>query len=82
MPPKGGYWVPADIKDEVIKYSFDPHRPKKLSKTLPWLYCPKCGLLYLRNPITRWCIKMGCDHEYHNQYKFMLKKLTTQKGLR
>jgi len=71
-----GYWIPADIKDEVIKYSHDPHRPTKLSKKLPWLYCPKCGLLYLKNPITRWCIKMGCDSEYHPQYKIMLKRLT------
>ena len=71
-----GYWVPADIKDEVIKYSFEPHQSRRLSKQLPFLYCPKCGLLFLKNPITRWCIKMGCDHEYHKQYKFMLKKLT------
>jgi len=73
---KDGYWVPVDIKDEVIKYSFEPHRPKKLSKGLPWLYCPKCGLLFLKNSITKWCIRMGCDHEYHYQYKMMLKKLT------
>ena len=79
MAQKGGYWVPADIKDEEIKYSFDPHRPTKLSKTIPWLWCPKCGLLYLKNPITKWCIKMGCDHHYRPQYEHMLKKLTSRR---
>ena len=79
MSKQQGYWVPADIEDEVIKYTFDPHKPRKLTKTIPWLYCPKCGLLYLRNSITQWCIKMGCDHEYHPQYKKMLKKFTKRK---
>lgn len=73
---KQGYWIPANIEDEVIKYTFEPHKPRKLCKTIPWSYCGQCGLLYLKNPITRWCIKMGCNHTYHNQFKIMLKKLT------
>lgn len=71
---KGGYWIPAEIEDEVITYSFDPHSPIKLKGT-PWLHCKYCGLLYLRNKITRWCIKMGCNNSYHKNYKNMLKKL-------
>jgi len=70
-----GYWIPAEIKDEKLTYSFEPHNPKKL-KGLPWLYCPHCGLLYLRNSITKWCIKMGCNNSYHEQYKSILRKST------
>jgi len=77
---KQGHWVTTDIEDKEIKYSFESHRPRKLCKTIPWLYCAHCGLLYLKNPLTRWCIKMGCNHSYHNQYKHMLKKFT-QRGI-
>lgn len=70
-----GHWVPAEIEDKVIKYSFESHSPIKLKGT-PWLYCKYCGLLYLNNPLTKWCIKIGCNHEYHNQYKMMIRRLT------
>jgi hypothetical protein len=80
MAQKGGYWVPAEIEDEEITYSFEAHKPRKLSKSLPWLYCAYCGLLYLRNPITKWCIKMGCNHSYHTQFNYMLKKLTKRRA--
>jgi hypothetical protein len=70
-----GHWVPAEIEDVELTYSFEPHKVKKL-KGSPWLYCSYCGLLYLRNPITKWCIKMGCNNSYHKQFKFMLNKLT------
>jgi hypothetical protein len=76
MPKQSGHWVPAIIEDEEITYSFEAHKPRKLSKSIPWLCCANCGLLYLNNPITKWCIKMGCNHSYHNQFKFILKKIT------
>lgn len=25
-------------------------------------YCSKCGLVYLNNDFTRWCIKRGCNY--------------------
>lgn len=71
---KGGHWVPAEIEDVKIIYSFDPHTPIKLKGT-PWLYCKYCGLLYLNNKITKWCIKVGCNHEYHKDYKRMLRRV-------
>ena len=76
---KQGYWIQAEIEDEEITYSFEAHKPRKLGKRIPWLYCAHCGLLYLKNPITRWCIKMGCNHTYHKQFKFMLKKFTKRR---
>lgn len=70
-----GHWVPAEIEDKIIKYSLETHSPIKLKGT-PWIYCKYCGLLYLNNQITKWCIKMGCNHEYHKQYKMMLRRMT------
>jgi len=72
---KGGYWVPAVIEDKEIKYSYERHESVQLKGT-PWLYCKFCGLLYLNNAITKWCIRMGCSNSYHRDYKKMLYKHT------
>lgn len=37
----------------------ESHSPKKM-KNIPWLVCRYCGLLYLKNDITRKAIKEGC----------------------
>jgi hypothetical protein len=68
-----GSWVTVQIEDKEITYSFEAHSPTKLKNT-PWLYCKYCGLVYLRNPITNWCIKMGCNYRYHKDYQTMLYK--------
>jgi len=70
---KGGYWVPAEIEKKEITYSFEAHSAQPLKGT-PWLYCRYCGLLYLNNLITKWCIKMGCNADYHRDFKRMLDK--------
>jgi hypothetical protein len=31
-------------------------------------YCAKCGLVYLNNDFTRWCIKRGCEYDVHADY--------------
>ena len=59
-------------------YKMTPHSPSK-SKTLPWQWCRRCGLLYLRNPATNWCIEKGCNYDDHPQYSQMIKRLTAQK---
>jgi hypothetical protein len=38
------------------------------SKRLTWLICKRCGLLTLRNPLTAWCVKMGCNAANHPEY--------------
>ena len=58
--------------EDSISYTYEPHSPIKMSK-LPWVYCKYCGLIYLNNPITNWAIKMGCNNEFHYDYKKMLK---------
>jgi len=35
---------------------------------MPWLLCGKCGLVALKNDITRWCISHGCDYDEHPGY--------------
>lgn len=37
-------------------------------KGFPWPVCKKCGLVYLKNQFTAWCIKMGCNNEDHSDY--------------
>ena len=48
-------------------YKFEPHSPKKV-KFLPWSVCT-CGLIYLRNELTAWCVSKGCNYDAHPQYK-------------
>ena len=51
----------------------ESHNPVKLGK-LPWLYCIKCGLIYLNNDISKWAIAKGCNHSEHPDYKRKLNK--------
>jgi hypothetical protein len=47
-------------------------------KGLSYAVCKKCGLVNLKNELTRWCVKMGCNHDDHPQYKESVKRLTTK----
>jgi hypothetical protein len=38
------------------------HEPCKV-KWMPWLYCCRCGLVYLRNEPTRAAIRQPCPAE-------------------
>lgn len=53
---------------EQVKYSYEAHSPSKM-KQIPWMVCRHCGLVYLKNEITAWAIKMGCNNSYHPDYK-------------
>lgn len=77
---KSGGWVTVQLEDEEIKYKYESHKPVVLKNT-PWLYCRYCGLVYLRNPITQWSIRMGCLSSYHPQFKEMLKKSAKKGGV-
>lgn len=48
-------------------YKLEPH-VFKVSKKLPWLRCQRCGLLNLRNELTAWCMKMGCNASDHPEF--------------
>jgi hypothetical protein len=56
-----------------IPYEMEPHAPAKLYKCIPWLVCKKCGLIYLKNDFTQWCIRMGCNNEDHPNYKAAMR---------
>lgn len=62
-------WADARLSDfETVKYTFEPHKPIK-RKQYSWPVCQWCGLLYLKNDITNWCIRKGCNASYHPDYK-------------
>jgi hypothetical protein len=61
--------------DEKIIYTYEKHKPIKM-KYIPWPQCCYCGLIYLNNKFTKWCISKGCSNEYHPDYKNILKKYT------
>jgi len=73
---KSGYWVPAEIDDKKIKYTYEKHSPIMLRGT-PWVYCKYCGLVYLNNRFTKWCIKKGCNNSYHPEYRKTMNRLTS-----
>ena len=52
-----------------MKFKYEKHRPKKYIKRFPYAICVYCGLVYLKNPLTQFCIKFGCRHEDHPKFK-------------
>jgi len=44
------------------------HRRKPLGRT-GFFYCPGCGLVFLKNWISRLCDRLGCDYENSPQFK-------------
>lgn len=54
----------------------EEHDFQKLYKGIPWLVCRKCGLIRLRNPLTDWCVKKGCNYNEDLNYKAVVKNLT------
>lgn len=67
--------ITVETENETITYSFESHKPDKI-KGLPWMACKYCGLVFLKNPLTKWCIKMGCNHSYHKDYDTHLSTLS------
>ena len=67
-------WVTVQLEEVKESYKFESHSPEKISKRIPWLMCKYCGLIYLNNKFTKWCIKTGCMHELHNGYKLQRKR--------
>lgn len=49
-------------------YKLEAHSFTTLSKRIAWLYCKHCGLLSLRNELTEWCRRMGCNYSDHPEY--------------
>ena len=72
-----GHWPGEQVTGG---YKMVAHSPIK-SKSLPWLWCRRCGLVYLRNSITDWCIAKGCNYDDHTGYKSAVQRLTVSRKL-
>jgi hypothetical protein len=57
-------------------YVFKKHGPWIQMKRVGKSYCLGCGLVRLNNPLTRWCMEKGCNHDDHPQYQQKVKQLT------
>lgn len=55
-------------------YKLEPHTFKPV-KRLAWLRCSHCGLLTLRNELTAWATRMGCNAADHPDYRSRLRRL-------
>jgi hypothetical protein len=57
------------IRDIETKqpYKLEPHSFAPVKK-IAWLRCKHCGLLTLKNELTSWCVKMGCNANNHPEY--------------
>jgi hypothetical protein len=51
----------------------DAHSPTTY-RGLPWPVCRYCGLVYLKNLISIWAVKKGCDYKEHPQYLSVLRE--------
>jgi hypothetical protein len=68
-------WIEAKweaIKKEAFKYQ--PHHPGRY-QFITRSVCLGCGLIYLQNPLTTWCIQRGCNYEDDPKYKSKVKEL-------
>jgi len=54
-------------------YKMEAHNAGMI-KGIPWQVCKKCGLVYLRNDISKLAIRLGCNHELHQEFKQWHKK--------
>jgi hypothetical protein len=45
-------------------YTYEPHSGAILRGT-GRMRCRYCGLVYLNNVISKWCVKMGCNAALH-----------------
>lgn len=41
-------------------------------------YCIHCGRMCLRNPLTAWCVKKGCDYKEDPGFRRALATLPAQ----
>lgn len=60
--------------------AFEPHA--FTSKIASWMYCRKCGLIRLRNPLTDWCVSKGCNYDEHPQYRAKVRQYTSPAWLK
>lgn len=55
-------------------FKVEPHDFGSI-RGLSWPVCKGCGLVRLRNPLTDWCIRHGCNAEDAPGYKAAVANL-------
>jgi len=68
---KGNPWV---VSTDLVVYKMRPHSWN--ASVVGFEYCSTCGLVNLKNPITRWCSDKGCDYHEAPGYRKKIKELT------
>ena len=69
-------WVKAKFTaPEKQVYTYEPHRPAKVVSCIPWMVCSRCGLVYLKNAATAWCVQKGCNAADHLGYQAAIRDL-------
>lgn len=61
----------------MADFKVDSHQPEKLSG-IPWPVCRHCGLVWLRNELTAWCVRQGCNNAEHPEFKNACKRLVRE----
>jgi len=59
----------------IEPYVMEGHAPVKV-RWFAWPICRKCALVYLKNPLTAWCVKHGCNYADHPNYRAAIRKFT------
>lgn len=52
-------WVPLEERKAHLKRG--PHRLTGRLKRLPWPFCVQCGLLALKNDVTKRALRRQCE---------------------
>jgi hypothetical protein len=53
------------------QYKAEPHSYYSFGKKtkVAHLYCGHCGFIYLKNELSEWVAKVGCNYREHPSYK-------------
>lgn len=63
------------------KWTFEGHAWKAdrpVAKLTSRAICIHCGLLRLRNLLTDWCVRQGCNYEDHPGYTQAMRRLPAE----
>lgn len=56
------------------QYKIDPHHfiPMSKKSKCAYPYCVACGLIYMKNGLSEWAAKQGCNYKEHPSFKTKL----------
>lgn len=57
---------------EYVPYKMEPHNFTMGVGRTPYRACWNCGLVAMKNELSQWAIRMGCNHKDHSSYQAKL----------